>query len=59
MYARLIILFEKKKDGMDKVCWLIGNTKLVNNGFSSVNAIIEWGNEVKDVITTAVTAATQ
>ena len=32
---------------------------MVRNGFSSANAVIEWGNEVKDVITTAVTAAIQ
>ena len=44
---------------MDKVCWLIGNTKLVNNGFSSANAAIEWGNELEYVITTAITAAIQ
>ena len=44
---------------MDKVCWVTGNTKSVMNGFSSANAVIEWGNEVKDVITTAVTAAIQ
>ena len=44
---------------MDKVCWLIGNTKLVNNGFSSANAAIEWGNEVKGVIKKSITAAIQ
>ena len=44
---------------MDKVCWVTGNTKSVMNGFSSANAVIEWGNEVKDVITTSVTAAIQ
>ena len=56
-YANAIIFFKKKKDGMDKVCRLTGNTNLVNNGFSSANAAIEWGNKVKDVITTSVTAA--
>ena len=58
-YANEIIFFEKKNDGMDKVCWLIGNTNSANNGFSSANTTIEWGNKVKDVITTAVTAAIQ
>ena len=42
---------------MEKVCRLTGNTRLIKNGFSSVNAAIEWGKEVEDVITTAVTAA--
>ena len=41
------------------MCRLTGNKKLVRNGFSSANAVIEWGNEVKDVITTSVTAAIQ
>ena len=58
-YANPIILFETGKDGMDKMCRLTGNKKLVNNGFSSANAVIEWGNEVKDVIKTAVTASIQ
>ena len=58
-YANAIILFETKKDGMYKVCQLTGNKKLVKNGFSSANAVIEWGNEVKDVIKTAVTASIQ
>ena len=58
-YANAIMFFENKRDGMDKVGRLTGNTNLVKNGFSSANAAIEWGNKVKDVITTAVTAAIQ
>ena len=37
-------------DGMEKVCQLTSNTKLINNGFSSANAAIDWGNKVKNVI---------
>ena len=44
---------------MDKVCPLTGNIKSGKNGFSSTNVAIEWGNEVKDVITKSVTAAIQ
>ena len=44
---------------MYKVCRLTGNKNLAKNGFSSANAAIEWGNKAKDVITTAVTTATQ
>ena len=44
---------------MDKVCRLKGNKTLVRDGFSSANAAIEWVNEVKDVITIAVTAVIQ
>ena len=58
-YANAIIFFEKNIYRMDKVCRLTGNTKTVMNGISSANAAIEWGNEVKDVITTAGTAAIQ
>ena len=58
-YANTIIFFKKKEDGMDKVCRLTGNKKSVNNGFSSANAAIEWGNELEYVITTAITAAIQ
>ena len=57
MYANEIIFSKKKKDGMDKMCQLTGNKKLFNNGLSSANTAIEWGNEVKDIITTDVTAA--
>ena len=58
-YVNAIIFLEKKKYGMDKVCQITGNTKSGNNGFSSANAAIEWGNEVKYIITTAVTSAIQ
>ena len=44
---------------MDKVCRLTGNTKLGKNGFSSADAVIEWGNKVKDVITKAITSDIQ
>ena len=44
---------------MDKVCRLTGNTKLGKNRFSSAKATIEWGKEVKKIITKAVTATTQ
>ena len=37
MYANTIIFFEKKKDVMEKVCRLTGNTKLGKNGFISAN----------------------
>ena len=42
---------------MDKVCRLTGNTNSAKNGFSNMNVTIECENEVKDEITTAVTAA--
>ena len=58
-YANTIIFFKKKKGGMDKVCRITGNTKLGNNGFSSANAAIDWGNKVKDIITKVVTALIQ
>ena len=58
-YANTIIFSKKRKKGMDKVCQLKGNTKLVTDGFSSVNTAIDWVNEVKDVIATAVTTAIQ
>ena len=58
-YANAIMFSEKKKYGMYKVCRITGNTKSVKNGFISANAKIEWGNEVKDVITTVFTAAMQ
>ena len=48
-YANTIIFFEKKGYGMDKVCRLTGKKNSVRNGFSSANAAIEWGNEVKRV----------
>ena len=38
------------------MCWITGNTKLGKNGFSNANATMEWGNDVKDVITKDVTA---
>ena len=41
------------------MCRLIGQKKSAKNGFSNANAATEWGNDVKDVITTAVTAAIQ
>ena len=41
------------------MCRLTGNTKSVKNNFSSANTAIEWGNDVKEVITTAVTAVIQ
>ena len=56
-YTNAIIFFKKKKYGMEKVCRLTGNTKSSKNGFSSANAVIEWGKEVKDVIKISVTAA--
>ena len=40
MYANAIILFEKKKDGMGKVCRITGNTNSVRNCFIRVNATI-------------------
>ena len=43
-YANAIIFSEKKKHGMDKVCWITGNKNSGKNGFSSANAGIEWGN---------------
>ena len=44
---------------MDKVCQLTGKKKSGKNGFSCANAAIDWGNEVKDIITKAVTDAIQ
>ena len=41
------------------MCRLTGNTKLGKNRFSSAKATIEWGKEVKKIITKAVTATTQ
>ena len=38
------------------MCWITGNTKLGKNGFSNANATMEWGNDLKDVITKYVTA---
>ena len=38
------------------MCWITGNTNLGKNGFSSANATMEWGNDVKDVIKKDVTA---
>ena len=58
-YANAIIFSKKEKYGIDKVCRITGNKKSGKNGFSSANAAIEWGNEAKDVITTAVTATIQ
>ena len=58
-YANAILFLEKKKYGIDKVFRLTGNTNSVRNGFSNANASIEWVNEVKDVITTSVTAVIQ
>ena len=39
-YTNAIIFFEKKKDGMDKVWRLTGNTKSCKKGFSSANTAI-------------------
>ena len=58
-YADAIMLFENKRDGMDKVGRLTGNTNLVKNGFSRANDAIYWVNKVKDVITKAVAATIQ
>ena len=58
-YANTIIFFKNKKYGMDKVYRFTGNTNLGNNGFSSANSAIEWGNKVKDIITKSVTTAIQ
>ena len=37
-------ILREEKYGMDKVCQLTGNIKSANNGFSSADAAIEWGN---------------
>ena len=44
---------------MDKVCRITGNTNSGKNEFSSANARIEQGNEVKGIITKAVTTTIQ
>ena len=58
-YANVIILFEKKKYAIDKVCRITVNTKLGKHGFSITNFMIDWGNEAKDIITKKVTATIQ
>ena len=42
---------------MDKIDRLMGNDKASKNGFSSANAAIKWGEEVKGIIQQAVVEA--
>ena len=56
-YEKATPFFEAAKEDMDKIDRLMGNDKASNNGFSSANAAVEWGEEVKEIIQQAVVDA--
>ena len=56
-YANATVFFEAAKKEMDKIDRLMGNDKAGNSGFSSANAAMEWGEEVRVIIQEAVLQA--